>query len=170
MSIKIKSIIESLLFVAGDPISISELSEFFSMDGLKIREVLSELKDEKYSEDSGVVLVINEFDCCLITNESNYEYVSKFMNYDKRKTLTNAASEVLSIIAYKQPVTKSEIDDIRGVKSDHILSKLLNEGFIFISGQMESPGRPNLYSTTNKFLLKFNLNSIEELPIIEDGE
>lgn len=170
MSIKIKSIIESLLFVAGDPISISELSEFFSMDGLKIREVLSELKDEKYSEDSGVVLVINEFDCCLITNESNYEYVSKYMNYDKRKTLTNAASEVLSIIAYKQPVTKSEIDDIRGVKSDHILSKLLNEGFIFISGQMESPGRPNLYSTTNKFLLKFNLNSIEELPIIEDGE
>ena len=95
---------------------------------------------------------------------------SKFMNYDKRKSLTNAASEVLSIIAYKQPVTKSEIDEIRGVKSDHILSKLVNEGFIYVSGQLESPGKPNLYNTTNKFLLKFNLESLEELPIIEKEE
>ncbi len=170
MNTKIKSIIESLLFVAGNPISIEEISEFTSLDKVIVVDILDSLKEEKYNDESGIVLIVNDSEACFVTNEDNYDYISKFMNYDKRKSLTNAASEVLSIIAYKQPVTKSEIDEIRGVKSDHILSKLVNEGFIYVSGQLESPGKPNLYNTTNKFLLKFNLESLEELPIIEKEE
>lgn len=166
---RIKSIIESILYVAGDPVSIKEISEFVSLDLEETTLILKNLQ-EKYDSDSGIQLTINDEYCCFTTNEENYDYISKFMNYDKRKSLTNAASEVLSIVAYKQPVTKSEIDDIRGVKSDHIITKLLKEDFIQISGQMDSPGKPNLYSTTNKFLLKFNITSLEELPEIKEEE
>lgn len=160
-----KSIIESILFISGEPVSIKLLADTLKITEKEILIELDELSREKYSKDSsGININILGKLVTFTTNDSNYNIISDFFNYDKQKQLTNAALEVLSIIAYKQPVTKSEIDDIRGVKSDHIISKLISDGFIYISGKLDAPGIPNLYSTTERFLLKFNISSLEELP------
>lgn len=168
MKDKIKNIIEAILFVAGDQISIKFLAETLNISQEEIRLILYELKETKYNESSsGIVLTVSGDSIAFTTNPKFYNEISEYFNYDKMKNLTNAALEVLSIIAYKQPVTKAEIDRIRGVKSDHIISKLVNDDFIFVSDKLDAPGLPNLYSTTDKFLLKFNLESIEDLPNIE---
>lgn len=163
----IKNIIESILYVAGEPININLIAKVMNLNYDETRNLLEELKIEKYNENSGIVLNIYKDEVLFTTNESNYDYISDFFNFDKQKQLTNAALEVLSIIAYKQPVTKAEIDNIRGVKSDHIISKLLNDDFIYVFDKLDQPGLPNLYKTTNKFLLKFNLENIEQLPEID---
>lgn len=163
----IKNIIESILYVAGEPININLIAKVMNLNYDETRNLLEELKTEKYNENSGIVLNIYKDEVLFTTNESNYDYISDFFNFDKQKQLTNAALEVLSIIAYKQPVTKAGIDNIRGVKSDHIISKLLNDDFIYVFDKLDQPGLPNLYKTTNKFLLKFNLENIEQLPEID---
>lgn len=167
---KIKNIIEAILFVSGEPIKIKKLSDSFNISEKEMLEILSELHKDKYGINQGIQLQINDGEVILTTNHEFYDSISMFFNYDKTKTLSNAALEVLSIVAYKQPVTKSEIDNIRGVKSDYIISKLVNDEFIYISDKLDAPGLPNLYSTTNKFLRKFNLKNLDELPLIEKEE
>lgn len=167
---KIKNIIEAILFVSGEPIKVNKLADSFNIGENEMLGILSELYEEKYGADQGIQLQINDGEVILTTNHEFYDSISIFFNYDKTKNLSNAALEVLSIVAYKQPVTKSEIDNIRGVKSDYIISKLINDEFVFISDKLDAPGLPNLYSTTSKFLRKFNLNSLEELPQIEREE
>ena len=150
--------------------SVKKLADSFNIGENEMLGILSELYEEKYGADQGIQLQINDGEVILTTNHEFYDSISIFFNYDKTKNLSNAALEVLSIVAYKQPVTKSEIDNIRGVKSDYIISKLINDEFVFISDKLDAPGLPNLYSTTSKFLRKFNLNSLEELPQIEREE
>lgn len=163
---KIKNIIEAILFVSGEKVNINDLSKVLNISTNEIKNILLELKDEKYNENSGIILNFMDNYVNLTTNNNYYNYISIFFNFDKQKELTKAAMEVLSIIAYKQPVTKSEIDNIRGVKSDHIIQKLINDEFIIISGKLDSPGLPNLYKTTEKFLLKFNISDLKDLPEI----
>lgn len=163
---KIKNIIEAILFVSGEKVNINDLSKVLNISTNEIKNILLELKDEKYNENSGIILNFMDNYVNLTTNNNYYNYISNFFNFDKQKELTKAAMEVLSIIAYKQPVTKSEIDNIRGVKSDHIIQKLINDEFIIVSGKLDSPGLPNLYKTTEKFLLKFNISDLKDLPEI----
>lgn len=163
---KIKNIIEAILFVSGEKVNINDLSKVLNISTNEIKNILLELKDEKYNENSGIILNFMDNYVNLTTNDNYYNYISDFFNFDKKKELTKAAMEVLSIIAYKQPVTKSEIDNIRGVKSDHIIQKLINDEFIIVSGKLDSPGLPNLYKTTEKFLLKFNISDLKDLPEI----
>ena len=163
---KIKNIIEAILFVSGEKVNINDLSKVLNISTNEIKNILLELKDEKYNENSGIILNFMDNYVNLTTNNNYYNYISIFFNFDKQKELTKAAMEVLSIIAYKQPVTKSEIDNIRGVKSDHIIQKLINDEFIIVSGKLDSPGLPNLYKTTEKFLLKFNISDLKDLPEI----
>lgn len=167
---KIKNIIEAIIFVSGEPVNINSLSKSLNLSKQELIDLLKELKSEKYSGNSGLILNILEDEVVLTTNESYYDYISNFFNFNKKKSLTKAALEALSIIAYKQPITKGEIDNIRGVKSDYVISKLLSDEFIYISGKLDSPGLPNLYKTTNKFLLNFNIEKIEDLPEIKIEE
>lgn len=167
---KIKNIIEAILFVSGDPVKLNKLANRLEVSHEKLVEVIKEMKKTRYNNKQGIQIILTEEEISFATNELYFEEISDFFNYDKTKNLTNAALEVLSIIAYKQPVTKAEIDKIRGVKSDYIISKLINDEFIFISDRLDSPGLPNLYSTTNKFLRKFNLNSIDDLPKVDIDE
>lgn len=168
----LKKVIEAILFVSGDPVSIKSLSKSLNVSKEDIITAINSLIDEKYNNDiSGIIIIKTNDEFSFSTNEAYFDIISEYFNYDKQKELTNAALEVLSIVAYKQPITKSEIDLIRGVKSDHIISKLVNDGFIYISDKLDAPGIPNLYSTTNKFLLKFNLESLDDLKEIEvEGE
>lgn len=166
----IKNIVEAILFVSGEPVKIQKLADSFNISIDEIKLVINDLKDEKYGNDQGIKVQINNDEVLFVTNELYYDHISNFYNYDKTKNLSNAALEVLSIVAYKQPVTKSEIDNIRGVKSDYIISKLINDEFIYISDKLDAPGLPNLYSTTNKFLRKFNLGNLDDLPQIDREE
>lgn len=168
----LKKVIEAILFVSGDPVNIKSLSKSLNVSKEDIITAINSLIDEKYNNDiSGIIIIKTNDEFSFSTNEAYFDIISEYFNYDKQKELTNAALEVLSIVAYKQPITKSEIDLIRGVKSDHIISKLVNDGFIYISDKLDAPGIPNLYSTTNKFLLKFNLESLDDLKEIEvEGE
>lgn len=166
---ELKKLIEAIVFISGEPVKLNQISKTFNISINEIKKAVYELITEKYSiENSGIILNLINDEIVLTTNNDTFEKVAVFFNYDKQKQLTNAALEVLSIIAYKQPITKGEIDSIRGVKSDHVISKLINDDFIYISDRLDAPGIPNLYSTTNKFLLKFNLNSLDELPKLEE--
>lgn len=164
----IKKVIEAILFVAGEPVNINSLSKSLKTSKEEISFAINSLIEEKYNRDnSGIIINKTNDEITFSTNERYFDIIAEYFNYDKQKELTNAALEVLSIVAYKQPITKSEIDFIRGVKSDHIISKLVNDGFIYVSDKLDAPGIPNLYSTTNKFLLKFNLESLNDLEKID---
>lgn len=166
---KIENIIEAILFVSGEPININLLKDSLKIEDTDLELALKNLKN-KYDGESGIKFIITENQIGLFTNENYYDEITNFFNFDKEKYLSRAALEVLSIVAYKQPITKAEIDEIRGVKSDYIISKLVNDEFIFVSDRLDAPGLPNLYSTTEKFLFQFNLESIEDLPKVDIEE
>lgn len=169
-NIKLKSLIESILFLSGEPVQIEKLVDFFKISKEELNNIILEIKEDKYSDNSGIYIDITENSVSLYSRPENYDIVREFFNIDKKKNLTNSAMEVLSIIAYKQPVTRAEIDNIRGVKSNNILYKLLDDGLIEISGKLDAPGLPNLYSTTDRFLYIFNISSLDDLPEIKIEE
>ncbi|MBN2287479.1 MAG: SMC-Scp complex subunit ScpB [Tissierellales bacterium] len=161
---KLKSIIESILFAWGDPLDIREISKILNIKDSLTYTLLTEMSQAYLSEDRG--LVLKKFDDCyqLKTKDDNFFYVSELFKPNTRTSLSNAALEALSIIAYKQPVTKIEIDLIRGVKSDYIVKSLMDRNLIEIIGKLDKPGRPVLYGTTGNFLTHFGLASLKDLP------
>ncbi|WP_115737012.1 SMC-Scp complex subunit ScpB [Peptoniphilus sp. oral taxon 386] len=167
---KIISIIEGILFAWAEPVSVIELSKVIGQSQNKIRGLLQIIKEKYEKADSGLRLVILNDSYQISTKPENYDYISEFVSGKNKKNLSNAALETLSIIAYKQPVTKLEVEEIRGVKCDSTIKALSELGLIEISGQLEKIGRPNIYITTDEFLKKFGLSSLEELPEIEEDE
>lgn len=121
-------------------------------------------------EDSGLRLVCVNNTYQLSTKPENYDFISNFVSTRNKKNISNAALETLAIVAYKQPVTKIEIEEIRGVKSDSTLKGLTDVNLIEITGTLDKIGRPNVYETTQEFLKKFGLSSLDELPALKDDE
>lgn len=161
--IGIKEQIESILLLGGDEIKIKDLSKFFSISIDKILEILEELRMERIH--TGINLEIHEELVYFITNPQCGDIINMYFKQDaKPKKLSNAALETLSIIAYRQPVTKSEIEQVRGVSTDRVIQTLEERKFVRICGKRESIGRPNLYEITNKFLGYLGVTSVEELP------
>lgn len=169
------SLMESLMFICGDPISEKDLSDVFRQSEISIfreewEEIIEVLKKRYQDPVSGLDLILVDGRCQLATKKENYEYLKDFLHPIKKKSLTQASLETLSIIAYKQPVTKSQIEHIRGVKSDKAVSTLLEAGLIRESGRLEKIGRPILYATTEEFLRHFSLESLNNLPQLEESE
>lgn len=161
--IGIKEQIESILLLGGDEIKIKDLSKFFSISIDKILGILEELRMERIH--TGINLEIHEELVYFITNPQCGDIINMYFKQDaKPKKLSNAALETLSIIAYRQPVTKSEIEQVRGVSTDRVIQTLEERKFVRICGKKESIGRPNLYEITNKFLGYLGVTSVEELP------
>lgn len=160
----IKSQIETLLFLSGEPISLKSLAKIFGKDSGAIKSLIDELITEY--EKRGIIITesLNEYQFTI--NPQNFEIAQDFVSPVRLKKLSQSALETLAIIAYKQPVRKSAIESIRGVKSDKVIENLIAKGFVKISGEDDSIGRPKLYATTKKFLRKFNLGSLKELPDI----
>nr|WP_242862422.1 SMC-Scp complex subunit ScpB [Clostridium massiliamazoniense] len=161
------SIIESLLFVSGDPLSPIEISK--AMD-LPIEEVLSVLKELALNydnEDRGINLITINGNFQLVTKNENSIFIQKLLKKNTRQSLSQASLESLAIIAYKQPITKIEIDEIRGVKSESAIQRLIEKNLIEETGRADAPGRPILYGTTDEFLRHFALGELNELPSIE---
>ncbi len=162
------SIIESLLFVSGEPLRLKEISAIIECDIDVTKEIIQEL-EQKYSiEERGIKLININDEYQLVTKAENSSYVQKLLKTNTRQSLSQASLETLAIIAYKQPITRVSIDEIRGVKSDRAVLTLLEKGLIKETGRLEVAGRPILYSTTDKFLVSFGLENLRQMPSLEE--
>lgn len=154
--------IEAMLYLASE-LEIKELAKFYNINMEKMVECLDELGEEK--KDSGINLKIEKGMVYFETNPKYGEAVHNFFNQEsKPKKLSRAAMETLSIIAYKQPVTKSHIESIRGVSVERVIHNLEEKGLVYSSGKLETIGRPNLYSTTDNFLNYLDIDDLTMLP------
>lgn len=163
----LKSVLESLLFAWGEPLNINEISRILNLPAHKVAAVLNEMA-EQFSKDKERGLIIQRFGNSyqITTKKENFEFIQGLLQTTVNKSLSTAAMETLSIIAYKQPVTRVEIELIRGVKCSNVIKGLLDKELIKETGKLDKPGRPVLYATTDEFLRHFGLNSIEELPAL----
>ena len=160
--------LEALLFVAKDPLTVELLGEILELDLLKIEELLHDLRNRYTVDSCGLKLLEINGGYTLGTKPEVARYI-ELLYKQPTHALSNAALEVLSIIAYKQPVTRGEVDFIRGVQSDRALTTLVEKGLVKDVGRKDSPGRPILYATTEQFLLHFGLRSLEDMPNLEVG-
>ncbi len=166
----IKSAFESMMFVWGEPLEAKIAGDVFDLTGKEAAEIFRELIKEYDEAEKGIRIREIDGSFQFISNEENYDYIRTICTPIKTKRLSQAALEVLAIVAYKQPVTKSEIDSVRGIKSDRVLEGLVNKDLIEDVGRADSIGRPMLYGTTKTFLQYFDLTNIKELPEIDDLE
>lgn len=166
--IEIKSAIESLLFVWGESLSARKISSILEVTVDEVREAMDLIKEEYTEEEKGIFLLEVNSSYQFATSKQNYEYVQRLCKYSHSKGLTKVSAEVLAIIAYKQPITKYEIDSIRGVKSDKAIQQLLDRELIMVKGRLEKIGRPIIYGTTEMFLKAFGFKTLKELPSIEE--
>ena len=163
-----KSALEAMMFVSGDLLSAKDASEVLGIGKNEAIELFHELKKEYDEDERGIRIreVNNSFQ--FVTDESQEIYIRKLCTPVKVKRLSQAALEVLAIVAYKQPVTRGEIDSIRGIKCERVLDGLISKGLINITGRSDGVGRPLLYGTTDEFLKKFGLETLSDLPDFDD--
>ncbi|GLI55732.1 segregation and condensation protein B [Propionigenium maris DSM 9537] len=155
--------IEAILLLSGDDLQIEELSKYFKKGMDTIKDILFDIREEM--RDRGINLYVKGGRVYLATNPKSGETVHCFFNQESRpKKLSAAAMETLSIIAYRQPVTKGDVEDIRGVAVDGVMSSLEEKKLIAVCGKREGIGRPNLYEVTDTFLAYMGIESVEELP------
>ena len=162
--VQIQAAIEAILFAMGEAVEEENIAKALELDLKTTRENIKELM-ERYNSDSsgiGIVRLENAYQMC--TKKEMYSYLIRIVSQPKKHTLTDVLLETLSIIAYKQPVTKSEMESIRGVKCDHAVNKLIEYNLVEEVGRLDAPGRPLLFGTTQEFLRRFGVTSIEELP------
>lgn len=164
------SAIESLLFVHGDPISLKEISNILDEDINIIEKIMEEFETLYNRPNRGIRVFKIDDKYQLGTKPENEKYIVRLLKTNQRQSLSQAAIETLSIISYKQPITRVEIEEIRGVRSDKAIQTLLEKELIKESGRLEVVGRPILYGTTDNFLKQFGIEKLEELPALEDIE
>lgn len=161
------SIIESLLFVSGEPLKLKNIAAILECEIQYTAEILNEMQLKYVDEERGIKLIAINDEYQLVTKSQNGDYVQKLLKTNTRQSLSQAALESLAIVAYKQPITRAQIDEIRGVKSDRAILTLQEKNLIKESGRLEAPGRPILYGTTEEFLRCFDLSNLEQLPELE---
>lgn len=163
------SVLEGLLFVAGDDgITLEEASHILELERSAVRQLLDELKKRLEDENSGLELLLTASHYKLVTKASLKSYIEKYAVSPYSSQLSQASLETLAIIAYKQPVTRVDIESIRGVQSSGSIQKLLLRDLIEEAGRLETPGRPKLYKTTAYFMDYFGLESLDALPDASD--
>ena len=163
----IKSAIESMLFVSGEPLPLREISNNLELREKNVVEILQEMTTEYEDKSRGIRLISINGAYQLVTKSENSDFVQKLLKKNKKHSLSQASIESLAIIAYKQPITRIDIDEIRGVKSESAIARLIERGLIKDIGRLEVPGRPILYGTTDEFLRQFGLKTIKELPSLD---
>lgn len=164
------SAIESLLFVHGDPISLKEMSGILDEDIEVVEKLMEEFENLYNRPNRGIKVFKIDDKYQFGTKPENEKYIVKLLKTNQRQSLSQAAIETLSIISYKQPITRVEIEEIRGVRSDKAIQTLLEKDLIKESGRLEVVGRPILYGTTDNFLKQFGIEKLEELPVLEEIE
>ncbi len=165
---KLAGIIEALVFVSGDPIPIKRLMDVLERKEEEIREAIDFLAERYVEIGAGLQIMEVAGGFQLRTRPIYSQYVNRYLERKKKISLSGPALETIAIIAYKQPITRAEIEAIRGVGVDGVLKSLLDKRLVKITGVKEVPGKPNLYGTTKHFLEYFGLISLDDLPPIED--
>ena len=168
---EMKSILEAVLFAVSEPISLKQFSQVLNgVSTRQIRQVLKLLRDEYRDTNRSFELIeiANGFQVC--THRKYHSWIEKFHTRQVRVKLSPAALETLTIVAYKQPVTRTEIEEIRGVNSDSVLNSLIEKGLVRIAGRKPGPGRSLLFATTDEFLQLFGLKDLAELPSMDEIE
>lgn len=163
---KLQGIIEAILFTMGESVELDKIAAVIEHDENTTRKIIHNMMDRYEEENRGIRIIELEDSFQMCTKKETYEYLIRIAKQPKRYVLTEVLLETLSIVAYKQPVTKLEIEKIRGVKSDHAVNKLVEFGLVEEVGRMDAPGRPLLFGTTEEFLRRFSVQSLDELPTI----
>ncbi len=161
---EMEAVIEAILFTMGDSVEVSRIAKVIEQDTETTKKLIHNMMDKYEEEDRGIRIIEleNAFQMC--TKKEMYEYLIQIAKQPRRYVLTDVVLETLSIIAYKQPITKIEIERIRGVKSDHAVNKLIEYNLVAEVGRLDTPGRPILFGTTEEFLRRFGVQSVDELP------
>jgi len=160
----LKKIVEAILFISGKGMSVAEVAEGLDADRNDIKMVLDTLVDDFAERDGGILIIEKAGKYMFSTQGGIYHQIRSFIQEKKKETLSKSTMETLAIIAYNQPVTLTDVEEIRGVNSRSMVTTLLSKKLIKSVGNKEAPGRPLLYGTTKEFLEFFGLNSLEELP------
>lgn len=164
----LKSAIEALLFASGEPLSLQDLVNHLDEKSKLIEIIIQEMIEEyELSSNRGIKLICIKGSYQLVTKSENSDYIQKLLKKNKRQSLSQASIESLAIISYKQPITRIDIDEIRGVKSESAIQRLIEKDLIKEVGRLEVPGRPILYGTTDEFLRQFELKDLKELPSLD---
>lgn len=164
----VKSIVESLLFAAGDAVELDRIADIVDVDKRSLRSILKEMMEEYQFERRGIQIIKLEDAYQMCTRGEYHDYIAMLAEPRRKQSLSNAAIEVLAIVAYKQPVTRSSIEHIRGVNCDYVVNRLVERGLIEEVGRLDAPGRPLLFGTTQEFLRCFGVEGVEELPDYEE--
>ena len=162
-----KAIIESILFTMGESVELSKIAAAIELDKDETKRLLDELIDDYASAERGIAIMELDGSYQMCTKPEMYEYLIRIAKQPKHRALTDVLLETLSIIAYKQPITRVEIEKIRGVSCDHAVNKLLEYNLIQELGRLDAPGKPLLFGTTEEFLRSFGVHSIDELPVLD---
>ncbi len=167
---KIMAVIEAVLFAMGDSVELSKLNHALEMPEAEIREMIVKMNEAYKKQDRGIYIIELEDAVQLCTKPELYEYLIKVAKAPRKNVLSDTLLETLSIIAYKQPVTRLDVEKIRGVSSDHAVNKLLEYNLIQELGRLDAPGRPLLFGTTEEFLRTFGVKSLGDLPILNQDQ
>lgn len=164
---KAKAIIEAILFTMGESVEINRLAEIIEMDCKAAQTLLEEMQEEYRQRDGGIQLLMLDKSVQLCTRKELYEYIIRIAKAPRKITLSEPALETLAIVAYKQPITRVEIEKIRGVSCQHSIDRLIEYDFIQELGRLDAPGRPILFGTTEQFLRSFGLESLAQMPELD---
>lgn len=163
---KAEAVIEAILFTMGESVETARLAEVIEEDENTTREIIRGMIARMEREERGISIIELEDSFQMCTKGEMYEYLLKIAKAPRKYVLTDALLETLSIIAYKQPITRIEVERIRGVNSDHAVNRLIEFGLVAEVGRMDAPGRPLLFGTTEEFLRSFGVKSLEDLPAL----
>ena len=163
----IEAAIEAILFAAGYPVKYEKIAEVLGLDVNNTKIVISHMSEEFAAEERGIQLLLFPDTCQLSTKEQYAPYIREALGIRRGGNLSASSMEVLAVVAYNQPVTRSFVDQVRGVDSSYAMNSLIDKELIESCGRLDAPGRPMLYATTDKFLRVFGLNSLSELPATE---
>lgn len=165
-----EAIIEAVLFSMGESVELAKLAEVLELSKDETKNIIYKMMDKYEQEQRGIQIIEIEDSFQMCTRKEMYEYLIKIAKQPKRHVLTDVLLETLSIIAYKQPITKLEIEKIRGVSCDHAVNKLVEYNLVCELGRLDAPGRPLLFGTTEEFLRSFGVQSLEELPMLNQEQ
>lgn len=163
----IQAVIEAVLFAAGDAVEIEKLADIVDVDKRSLTEILKKMMDQYNYERRGVHIIRLENAYQMCTRGEFQEQIAMLAQPRRKQNLSSAAMEVLAVVAYKQPVTRTTIEHIRGVNCDYIVNRLIERNLIEEVGRLDAPGRPILFGTTQEFLRCFGVSGIDELPDFE---
>ena len=162
--------IEAILFTMGKSVELKRIAAAIECDEQEAKKLIHGMMERYQEENRGIQILELEDSYQMCTKKEMYEYLIRIASVPKKQVLTDTLLETLSIVAYKQPVTKMDIEKIRGVKSDHAVNKLVEYQLICEVGRLDAPGRPILFATTEEFLRCFGVSSLEELPVVNSEQ